>query len=113
MVEPWYSSDYNVRKIDPELIEAWNSCDPIPELHLPEPNKFIPTDFDLVPRNEADAGSDGPSLPSQVKVRKCFGIRNLCKAMTVIRIMGVFFILIIYLIEPTTFTLIGSREMNP
>ncbi len=69
LVEPWYGSHYNARKVDPDIIQAWSSAQPIPELHLPEPNKFIPTDFDLVPRDETDEKDGGNTLPVLIKVR--------------------------------------------
>lgn len=69
LVEPWYGSHYNARKIDPEVIKKWNSAQPGPELHLPEPNEFIPTDFDLVPWNETDDSSGENTLPVLIKVR--------------------------------------------
>jgi len=69
MVEPWYSSDYNAFKIDSEVIEGWSSAEPVPELHLPAPNNFIPTDFDLVPREETDSNSTA-NAPVLIKVKR-------------------------------------------
>ncbi len=50
--EPWYNSQYNVKKIGPASIDLWSAASPIEELHLPAINEFIPTDFDLVPLNK-------------------------------------------------------------
>lgn len=48
LVEPWYGSAYSARKIDPNVVELWSSVQPVPELHLPKPNEFIPTEFTIV-----------------------------------------------------------------
>ena len=66
LVEPWYGSAYNARKINPELIELWSSVHPIPELHLPEPNEFIPTDFTITPR---PVGEEMQKRPVLIMVR--------------------------------------------
>lgn len=54
LVEPWYSSAYNAHKIDASLIKTWSSVELIPELSLPRPNEFIPTDFSIVSRPEGE-----------------------------------------------------------
>ncbi len=69
LVEPWYGSHYNARKVDPDIIQAWSSAQPIPELHLPEPNKFIPTDFSLVPKDETNGDRKPHNLPVLIKVK--------------------------------------------
>ena len=48
-VEPWYLVDYNVEKIDEELISTWSKVQLSDALFLPEKNEFIPDNFDLVP----------------------------------------------------------------
>ena len=75
LVEPWYSSHYNAFKIDPELIKGWSSAKPIADLHLPAPNNFIPTDFDLVPREETDC-SGVANFPALIKVKELEKKRN-------------------------------------
>ena len=67
LVEPWYGSAYNAHKIDPELIETWRLARPVPELHLPLPNEFIPTDFAIVPRLEGEEAT--PNTPVLISVR--------------------------------------------
>uniref|UniRef100_A0A182J3K6 Insulin-degrading enzyme n=1 Tax=Anopheles atroparvus TaxID=41427 RepID=A0A182J3K6_ANOAO len=47
--EQWYGTKYGVHKIDPAVLEYWASSDMNENLQLPEPNPFIPTDFDLLP----------------------------------------------------------------
>lgn len=61
--EPWYGSDYNMRKIDPKLVEFWSTVEPIEDLHLPTPNEFIPTNFDILPM-----GENPPKVPVLVQV---------------------------------------------
>ena len=65
LTEQWYKSAYNARKIDPSLIEKWSAVEPIPELHLPLPNEFIPTDFAIVPKPE---GEELPKTPVLIRV---------------------------------------------
>ena len=62
--EPWYGSDYNIRKIDPKLIEKWSEVERNENLFLPTPNEFIPTDFSLVPPLQGDA----PKVPMLIQV---------------------------------------------
>ena len=54
LVEPWYGSAYSACKIDADLIAKWSSVEPIPELSLPKPNEFIPTDFCIVPKPDGE-----------------------------------------------------------
>lgn len=63
-VEPWYGSAFSVRKIDAGLIEMWSSVETIPELFLPKPNEFIPTDFSVVSKPKGEM----PKLPVLIKV---------------------------------------------
>ncbi len=69
-VEPWYGSAYNSRKIDADVIEGWGSVEPIPELFLPKPNEFIPTDFTLVPKLEVEM----PKTPVLIMVCVCVSV---------------------------------------
>ncbi|KAJ4769341.1 Insulin-degrading enzyme [Rhynchospora pubera] len=47
LTEPWYGTSYSVQKITPDTIKQWKNNAPDADLHLPEPNIFIPTDFTL------------------------------------------------------------------
>ncbi|KAJ4782702.1 Insulin-degrading enzyme [Rhynchospora pubera] len=54
LTEPWYGTSYSVQKITPDTIKQWKNNAPDADLHLPEPNIFIPTDFTLhAPKEEA------------------------------------------------------------
>ena len=64
LTEPWYGSKYNLRKIDPQLIEQWSAASTIEELHLLSPNEFIPTNFEIVPLEDGS-----PKLPVLTQVR--------------------------------------------
>ncbi len=75
--EPWYNSQYNVRKIDQVLINAWSAACPIKELYLPAENEFIPTDFDLVPLDKDKASK----VPKLVVVSFCSSSYSLFKLM--------------------------------
>ncbi|XP_078171077.1 insulin-degrading enzyme-like 1, peroxisomal [Carex rostrata] len=53
LAEPWYGTSYSVQKITPETIKNWMDNAPNADLHIPEPNIFIPTDFTLhTPKEE-------------------------------------------------------------
>ncbi|XP_078353430.1 nardilysin-like [Oculina patagonica] len=45
--EPWFQTPYNCSDIDPQWLEKWKNLELNPELHFPEENKFIATDFDI------------------------------------------------------------------
>ncbi|XP_021623125.1 insulin-degrading enzyme-like 1, peroxisomal isoform X2 [Manihot esculenta] len=47
MVEPWYGTAYSIEKITTCAIQEWMLSAPVVNLHLPEPNVFIPTDLSL------------------------------------------------------------------
>ncbi|XP_050068386.1 insulin-degrading enzyme [Anopheles maculipalpis] len=47
--ERWYGTKYGVYKIEPSVLEYWSTPDLNDNLSLPEPNPFIPTDFELLP----------------------------------------------------------------
>ncbi|XP_073964401.1 insulin-degrading enzyme-like [Choristoneura fumiferana] len=46
-VEPWYGTKYLQEDIDPATIKQWKSVEPIPALHLPPLNEFIPARLEL------------------------------------------------------------------
>ncbi|CAO2178017.1 unnamed protein product [Urochloa humidicola] len=45
--EPWYNTSYSVENVTPSVIQKWIQKAPTDELHLPEPNIFIPKDLSL------------------------------------------------------------------
>ncbi|XP_062560794.1 insulin-degrading enzyme isoform X2 [Armigeres subalbatus] len=47
--EEWYGTKYCTEKIDASVLEEWARNDVNSNLHLPERNPFIPTNFDLMP----------------------------------------------------------------
>ncbi|KAJ4792475.1 Insulin-degrading enzyme [Rhynchospora pubera] len=53
LAEPWYGTSYSAQKITSDTIKQWMENAPDADLHLPEPNIFIPTDFTLhAPKEE-------------------------------------------------------------
>lgn len=46
-VEPWYGTAYSIEKITASTIEGWVLSAPDENMHLPAPNKFIPTDLSI------------------------------------------------------------------
>lgn len=63
IVEPWYGTRYSVTPIPNEVLEKWQNVQPNENLQLPSRNEFIPTNFDLVPREDEMACS----LPLMIK----------------------------------------------
>jgi secreted Zn-dependent insulinase-like peptidase len=49
----WFNTLYTDEKINDEWIALFQDPPPNPRLHLPRPNTFIPTDFDLISDNDA------------------------------------------------------------
>ncbi|KAF9469217.1 Metalloenzyme, LuxS/M16 peptidase-like protein [Collybia nuda] len=48
--EPWYGTPYRVEKFDEDFIKRADAPNDIPELFLPAPNEFIPTNLDVEKR---------------------------------------------------------------
>ncbi|KAH9950188.1 insulin-degrading enzyme [Amylocystis lapponica] len=48
--EPWYGTPYRVEKLDADFLAQAESPNDIPELYLPGPNEFIPTNLDVEKR---------------------------------------------------------------
>ena len=46
--EKWYGTKYVSEKIPMDILKDWATSDVNKNLHLPEPNVFIPTDFNLL-----------------------------------------------------------------
>ncbi|EJD02250.1 uncharacterized protein FOMMEDRAFT_109506 [Fomitiporia mediterranea MF3/22] len=46
-IEPWYGTEYTVGRLDEEIISAARAPNDIPELYLPGPNEFIPSNVDV------------------------------------------------------------------
>ncbi|KDP26059.1 hypothetical protein JCGZ_21092 [Jatropha curcas] len=59
MVEPWYKTAYSIEKINDSTVQEWISSAPNENLHLPEPNLFIPSDLSL---KDAQEKAKFPSL---------------------------------------------------
>ncbi|CAF3973712.1 unnamed protein product [Adineta steineri] len=62
--EKWYGTQYKQEDLPKELIKRCETCELNPELHLPTPNEFIPTDFQLFSKEEHSAQ---PQLPIKIK----------------------------------------------
>ncbi|KAF9941217.1 Insulinase (Peptidase M16) [Modicella reniformis] len=44
--EKWYGTEFHVENVSPALLEALQNLEPNTDLHLPEPNAFIPENFE-------------------------------------------------------------------
>lgn len=65
--EKWFGTPYKKEYLPEELIKQCENCEIIPELHLPSPNEFIPTDFQLF-SNESNLTR--PQVPTKIKVKR-------------------------------------------
>jgi insulysin len=52
LTEKWYGVKYSRELFPDECIKKWTNCEIHPDLKLPLPNSYIPTKFDLKPREE-------------------------------------------------------------
>ncbi|KAF7778613.1 hypothetical protein Agabi119p4_2958 [Agaricus bisporus var. burnettii] len=52
--ETWYGTEYNVERFDEEFIKKANAPNDIPELFLPGPNAFVPTNLDVDKRQVSE-----------------------------------------------------------
>ena len=61
-VEKWYKCKYNVTKISEEFIEKLSKAPIHQDHHLPLPNQFIATDFQIKPFSKNLEHSKHPHL---------------------------------------------------
>ncbi|XP_043206057.1 insulin-degrading enzyme-like [Amphibalanus amphitrite] len=59
--ERWYGVQYNVQDIPETTLERWRNIESNAALHLPEPNEFIASDFDIVERD-----AEAPKVPVMI-----------------------------------------------
>ncbi|KAH9277632.1 Nardilysin [Echinococcus granulosus] len=50
--EPWFDIRYAIDEISDEQIQQWQDSPVLPDFHLPEVNRFITNDFELLPQVE-------------------------------------------------------------
>lgn len=60
--EPWYGTDFLTEKIPEASLSKWKSVKPHPNLAVPPKNEFIPSNFELVAREE-----NNPTHPMIIK----------------------------------------------
>ncbi|RXW22316.1 hypothetical protein EST38_g3526 [Candolleomyces aberdarensis] len=48
--EPWYGTQYKVERWGQEFVEKADGPNPLPELYLPGPNEFVPSNLDVEKR---------------------------------------------------------------
>ena len=46
--EPWYGTKFVAAALPQDWVDDWEAGARVPELHMPEPNPFIPSDFELL-----------------------------------------------------------------
>lgn len=61
--ERWYETPYHVEQIEGSRRRRWSSVNSNDELYIPEPNPFIPTEFDLLadPLPDDEEDNEGPA----------------------------------------------------
>lgn len=61
--ERWYETPYNVEQVEETRRRRWANANSNRELRIPEPNPFIPTEFDLLaePLPDGDEDNEGPT----------------------------------------------------
>lgn len=64
--EPWYGTEYTVETMDTEFMEAAKQPNDIPELFLPGPNEFIPTNVEVEKIDVSQVCQPRPSTHSLV-----------------------------------------------
>lgn len=57
--EKWYGTDYSISHLSEDVLQKWSNAGFHENLRLPDRNEFIPTTFDLMPREE-----DSSNIPS-------------------------------------------------
>lgn len=62
--EKWFGTPYKQEYLPIELIEKCEQCELIPQLHMPHPNEFIPTDFHIYSKEQTISR---PKLPTKIK----------------------------------------------
>ncbi|CAF2706664.1 unnamed protein product [Rotaria sp. Silwood2] len=67
--EKWFGTQYKKEYLPDALIQKCETYEIIPELHLPKPNEFIPTDFHLFSKEKS---SIRPQLPIKIKENELY-----------------------------------------
>ncbi|XP_076308150.1 insulin-degrading enzyme-like isoform X2 [Tachypleus tridentatus] len=67
--EKWYGTEYKLERITPEQIKQWENAGYNERFKLPPKNEFIPSNFDLVPRQP-----EFTSLPQIIKNTPMFRV---------------------------------------
>lgn len=60
-VEPWFSTNYTDREIPNEWLEGWKNVKKYCNFSLPESNKFLTTNFNLI-----NAEKEIPQFPEKI-----------------------------------------------
>ena len=50
--EPWYGTEYSIEEISQSTLDQWSNAGFHPNLKMPLPNEFIPTNFELATPEE-------------------------------------------------------------
>lgn len=65
--EKWYGTDYSISRLPEEVLQKWRNAGLHENLHIPDKNEFIPTNFDLLTRDE---DSNAPLILRNTKIAR-------------------------------------------
>ncbi|KAF5289998.1 hypothetical protein FQR65_LT11664 [Abscondita terminalis] len=60
-LEPWFKTQYTDEEIPADWLQCWNEVEPFPEFALPQPNPYITTDFNILPKTK-----NNPEFPQKI-----------------------------------------------
>ena len=110
--EKWFGTQYKQDYLPEELIKSCATCELTSELHLPQPNEYIPTNFHL---HSTQKNILQPQLPKKIKVNISIFVKFhlilfdvICRKMNCI----VFIMLMIHFINYLKLIYISNYESN-
>lgn len=71
--EKWLGVPYSVRPLTSQQLAAWNNASPHPDIRLPDPNTFLPSELTLVPDPEL---GNHPVCIAQTPQGKAYYVRS-------------------------------------
>lgn len=75
--EKWYGTKFKRQPISQDKLSSWTRLDTHPRLHLPAPNDFIPTDFELAKRDEDHTlGAIVPSILAETSLSRLWFLQD-------------------------------------
>lgn len=77
LTEKWYGSKYSDAVISEDKLQVWSNAKLHERLFLPSPNEFIPSNYDLVPRDDGhDLGSTVPGIIKETELSRLWFLQD-------------------------------------